>query len=84
MFFTNPESRNFMLHRGLQSVFLCHDGSYIVIFFLNRKLLPCKKLNKEKFVRKNSRFVDSGIVKTCEEFDLKMARTRPSRKCQSK
>ena len=42
--------------------------SYIGIFDLNRKLV--EKQSKENFVKKNRRFVYSGIVKTCDELDL--------------
>ena len=36
-------------------------------FFLNSKLLPCRKTNQ----RKIRRFVYSGIVKICDELDLR-------------
>ena len=42
-------------------------NSYIGIFDLNRNL---ERQNKENFVKKNRRFVDVGIVKTCDELDL--------------
>jgi hypothetical protein len=43
-------------------------SSYIGIFDLNRKLLPCRKTEQRKFREK--KVVDSGIVKTCDELDL--------------
>ena len=45
-------------------------NSYIGIFNLNRKLLPCRKIKHENFVEKIRRILDSGIVKTCDELDL--------------
>ena len=45
-------------------------NSYIAIFDLNRKLLPCIKTKQRKFREKFRRFVVSGIVKTCDELDL--------------
>ena len=43
----------------------------IGIFDNIRKLLPRRK-TKRKFLEKNRRFVESGIVKTCDEIDLSM------------
>jgi hypothetical protein len=44
---------------------------YIGIFDLIRKLLPCRKTKQRKFREKFRRFVDLGIVKTCDELDLR-------------
>ena len=38
-------------------------NTYVSTFDLRKK-------NKENFVKENSRFLDSGIVKTCDELDL--------------
>ena len=46
-------------------------NSFIGFFDLNRKLLSWRKTKQRKFREKNRRFVDSGIVKTCDELDRK-------------
>ena len=68
-------SRNFMFHK--MSFLLCMINSYIKhkyigILDLNRKLLlPCKKTMKFSWIFYSVlRFVDSGNVKTCDEFNL--------------
>ena len=45
-------------------------NSFSYIFYPNRKILHCLKENKKNFVKKNRKFVDSGIGKTCVELDL--------------
>ena len=53
------------------SVFLYYDKQLYRHFWdLNRKLLPWKK-TKKKISWKE--FVDSGIVKTCDELDLRLS-----------
>ena len=60
------------IFRGLQCVLFCYDKQlYIGIFYLNRKILPCRKTKQIKFCEK--KIVDSGIVKTCDELDHKCA-----------
>ena len=58
-FFTNPESTNlriFMFHflKGCKVTFCVMINSYIGIFYLNRKLLPCRKTKQRKFCGKFS------------------------------
>ena len=48
-------------------------NSFIGMFDLDRNFLPCKKTkNKENFMKKIRRFVDSAIMKTCDELDLSL------------
>ena len=53
--------------RGQQSVFSVMINGYISIFDLKRKFLPCIKTKPKIILWK--KFVDSGIVKTCDELD---------------
>ena len=59
MFFTNPESTNFMFHfsEGCKVFISVMINSYVGILYLNRKLLPCrkKKKNREKIRRFRNR-----------------------------
>jgi hypothetical protein len=56
----------YFISRGLQSVFFSvMTNIYIGIFYLNRKLLPCRKTKQSK-----KKYVDSGIMKKCDEIDL--------------
>ena len=50
-------------------------SSNIGIFDFNRKLLSYRKTKQRIFLRK--KFVDSGIVKTCDELDLNLANPQP-------
>ena len=79
MFFTNPECTNFshkilclIFFRELQRVFSVMINSFFGFFDHNRKLLSRRKTEQRKFLEK--KFVDSGIVKTSDEFDLSVAR----------
>ena len=67
-------SRNLIFHfcRGVQAVFFRYDKQLYRHFDINRKLQPCRKTNQRKFREKNLRFVDSGLVKTCDELDLRL------------
>ena len=51
-------SRNFRFHflEGWKVSFFVMITSYIGIFYLNRKLLPCWKIKQRKFCEKNRRF----------------------------
>ena len=40
---------------------------------------PVEKSNNGKFVKKNCRFVDSGIVKTCDELDQNVKKQKKIR-----
>ena len=75
MFFTNPRffSRNvkyvsFLV--GCKVSFYVMIYSYIGIFYLKKNFYLVEKQNKENFVKKLRRFVDSGIVKSCDEHNL--------------
>ena len=57
----------FSFFRGLKSVFFCCNKQLYWHFYINRKLLPCRKTEQRKFREK--KFVDSGIVKTCDELN---------------
>ena len=46
-------------------------NSYIGIVDLNRKLPPCRKTKQRKFREKFRGCVDLGIVKICDELDLR-------------
>ena len=63
----------FSFFRVLQSYFFVIINSYIGTFD------SIEKQNKENFVKKILKFVDSGIVKTCVELDLN--EMRQSRHC---
>ena len=57
------------IFRGMQNVFFCYDKQfYNGILDRNRKLLSCIQTKQTKFCE--IFFVDSGIVKTCDELDL--------------
>ena len=47
----------------------------MLAFFLFWKLLTCRKQNKENFVKKIRRLVDSGFVKTCDELVIDLLET---------
>ena len=76
MFFTNPEPTNLRFFftkiyvpffRGLQSVFFSYDKQLYRHFCSQLKTsIFCRKAKQ----RKIRRFIDSGIVKTCDELDL--------------
>ena len=53
------------------------NNSYIGTFDSIEKIYLVEQQNKENFVKKILKFVDSGIVKTCVELDLnEMRRSR--------
>jgi hypothetical protein len=62
----------FMFHflEGCKVSFSVMINSYIGMFDLSRKYLPWKKTKQRKFCEKNSRFVVSEFMKTCDELDL--------------
>ena len=57
---------------GCKVPFSVMINSYIGILDINRKTpIPCRKTKQRKFREKKIRsFVDSGIVKICDELDL--------------
>ena len=68
-------SRNFKFRflEGCQVSFSVMMNSYVVIWsVIFDRNLPWRKTKKENFVKKIHRFVDSGIVKTCDELDLSL------------
>ena len=61
MFLKNPESKNLFREilglifiEGCKMSFSVMINSYMGIFDLNRKLLPCRKTKQRKFREKNS------------------------------
>ena len=54
----------------LQSDFFVIINSHICTFDSVEKFYLVEKQIKENFVKKNRKFVDSGIGKTCVELDL--------------
>ena len=72
-------SRNFMFHilEGCKVSFSVTMNSYIGIFDLIRKLLPCRKTKQRYFWEK--KIVHSGIVKTFDELNLNQS--CPDPKC---
>ena len=73
MFFTNPEYTKFfheVFHflEGCKVFFFAVISTKLLISLENFYLI--EKQNNNFFAIKNRRFVDSGIVKTCDELDL--------------
>ena len=66
MFFTKPKSTNLLLQNfmfqcleGCKMSFSVFINSYIGIFYLDRKLLPCRKTKPTKCRERNCRFRNS-------------------------
>jgi hypothetical protein len=74
MFFANPDFTIFFtkfyvsFFRGLQSVFFCYETVTSAFLISIENFYLVGKQSKEKFV-------DSGIVKTCDELDLGVLKT---------
>ena len=76
MCFTNPESTiffheisgilDFIFERVAKCFFFCYHQQLFLISILIPKQISCRKTKHRKF----RRFVDSGMVKTCDEHDL--------------
>ena len=67
--FSNKNNMVSAWRKDCKASFSVMINSLIDLFYLNRKLPPCRKTMQRKSCEKNRKFVNSKIVKTCDEPD---------------